>query len=320
MNAVSPEIPSLERVLCALDVDAVGRGTLSVAGLIAERFRASVDALYAPEPLLAFGGRTERVRRLIAEHSARERLQTMTAPFSSSVRVSSFITRGRASSVILSHSEQHRSDLIVLGASSKRLFADSAAEIVMPVSSAASCAVLTVRGQTAECAMRRILLPVGPTLAEAAAASWAIALAQRFAARVDVVPFGDARSGFWKTLAGRAVSGDARRMERRPQARTELVMARLQRAQVDARELLLDDADFAGVVDVAESGCFDLVVMGLHARGDAAGDGEELLRLLRRRTCVPVLSTRAAGVRQLFARGGLEPLAAEQLSELRIPA
>jgi nucleotide-binding universal stress UspA family protein len=300
------EVPSLERVLCALDVDASARGALSVGSVIAQRFRASFDALYAPAPVVAFAGRAERVRRLIAEHNARERMQGLLAPFESSLSVSSFITRGQPSEVILSHSEQRRSDLIVMGGSAKLRFGDGSGGIVAPVATAATCAVLTVGGRTAECAMRRILLPVGPTLAESPAVGWAIALGLRFGAEVHLLRVGAPRVGFWQAWAGPGRSPIDLPAERRARLRSDAVLVRLHAARVEARELKHSEhAHAAGIVALAGTGRFDLIIAGLHAQGDDTNAGEALVAALRRRTNASVLSVRAPGGGTSFARGGL---------------
>jgi nucleotide-binding universal stress UspA family protein len=313
------DVPSLQRVLCALDVDASARGALAVSSVIAQRFHASFDALYAPAPVVAFAGRAERVRRLIAEHNARERMQGLLAPFASSLDISSFVTRGAPSDVILSHSEQHRSDLIVMGTSPKR-FSDGNGGIALPVATAATCAVLTVRGQTAACAMRRILLPVGSTLNESAAVGWALALGLRFGAEVHVLRVGSPRVGFWQTWTGSARSPVDLQAERRARLRSEAVLDQLLVAGVEARELKqAEHADEAGMVALANTGRFDLIIAGLHARGDDAAAGESLVTALRSRSNLPVLSVRAPGAGATFARTGLArptPWAAD----LAIPA
>lgn len=299
------DVPSLQRVLCALDVDASARGALSVGSVIAQRFRASFDALYAPAPVVAFAGRRERVRRLIAEHNARERLQGLLAPFASSLSISSFVTRGQPSDVILSHSEQYRSDLIVMGTSPKR-FSDGNGGIALPVVTAATCAVLTVRGQTAECAVRRILLPVGPTLAESPAVGWALALALRFGAEVHLLRVGSPRVGFWQAWTGAARSAVDEPAERRARLRTDTILNRLLAGRVEARELKQAElADEAGIVALAGTGRYDLIIAGLHARGDDTKAGESLVSALRSRSNVAVLSVRAPGAGASFARTGL---------------
>lgn len=299
------DVPSLQRVLCALDADASTRGALSVGSVIAQRFRASFDALYAPAPVVAFAGRAERVRRLIAEHNARERMQGLLAPFASSLSISSFVTRGQPSDVILSHSEQHRSDLIVMGTSPKR-FGDANGGIALPVATAATCAVLTVRVQTPECAMRRILLPVGPTLAESPAVGWAIALGLRFGAEVHLLRVGSPRLGFWQAWAGAARSPVDLLAEQRARRRTDAVLARLLAARVEARELKhAEHPDEAGIVALAGTGRYDLIIAGLHSQGDDTKASESLVSALRCRSNVAVLSVRAPGAGASFARHGL---------------
>lgn len=297
---MSGDALKLRRVLCALDVDSGARAPLSIASVLAQSFEASVDALYAPAPLQAFGGRVERVRSLIAEHNARERLQAMLAPFAGAVRVESFITRGQAGDVILSHAEQHDSDLIVLGRPAGS--ADRSGGVSVPVASAANCAVLTVRGVTPACAFRRVLMPLGGSLDPMPALHWAIALAARFDATIELVGVAPARSGFWRALGPSSYSVPELRSQRRTLAQTKLVLSKLSAAGVRVSERS-EQLEPDQVIDLVREGSFDLVVAGLQRIGDQAEHSETLVRALRRRTEVAVLTARALGVSALLGRG-----------------
>jgi nucleotide-binding universal stress UspA family protein len=305
---MNSDVPRLKRVLCALDVDDSTQAALEIASAIAEGFQASADALYAPAPLFAFGGRAERVRRLIAEHNARERLQAMLVPFvSNATHWEPYVTRGLAGDVILSHSERRRSDLIVLGQRSGAVSAS--------VASAAGCAVLTVHGQTPERALRRVLLPLGSSLAATCATSWAIALAERFQLEIDVVRIVAPRSGFWRW--GSASVAPLNRSELQMHSVAKLTMSRLNAAGIPAK-LRSETFDTGEVIELAASGAFDLVVTGLQQPGDVANDGEAFVRELRRASQVSVLSARSRGTSAFFARGpaGLAP----DQRQLSIPA
>jgi nucleotide-binding universal stress UspA family protein len=253
------------------------------------------------------------VRRLIAEHNARERLQGLLAPLPSSLDVTSYVTRGRPSAVILSHSEQHRSDLIVMGAPPASRFGDGSGGTVAPVATAASCAVLSVRSETANSAVCRILLPVGAPFADVPATSWAIALASRFAAEVDVLRVGPSGSAFWRVLTAQSrAKQDARVADMQLRAQSELALSRMRSAQVKAREI--EQPEHTGcdaITALAEAGAFDLIILGLHAHAGVASGGEELVTALRRRTGVAVLSVRAPRVRSAFASGGFPAVRAQ---------
>ena len=315
------DIPSPRRVLCALDVEGSPSGALSVGSLIAERFRASLDALYAPAPARSASGREERVRRLISEHNSRERLDELLGPMAGSLAVTPYVTPGRASTVILAHSERHDSDLIVMGGSAPARFRDVRAGTLSPVSIAAGCAVLSVRGTEAERGLRRILLPVGECFADGPATSWAIALATRFGAQVDVLPVRGGGLGFWQALKPARVV-DARAAEARLFGRSHGALSRIRCARVEARELdHLEPSGFDAVTTLAETGTFDVVVVGLHAHGDGATAGDALVGSLRRRSGVSVLSVRALTENCIFAGGAFKaPRVSNDVNVYGVPA
>jgi nucleotide-binding universal stress UspA family protein len=312
-------------VLCALDVEGSPSGALSVASLIAERFRASLDALYAPAPAPAparsVSGREERVRRLISEHNSRERLDELLGPMAGSLAVTPYVTPGRPSTVILAHSERHDCDLIVMGGSAPARFRDRRGGTLRPVSNAAGCAVLSVRAAEAERGLRRILLPVGESFADGLATSWAIALATRFGAQVDVLPVRGASFGFWQALKPVRVV-DARAADARMFGRSHGSLSRIRCARVEARELDQREASgFDAVTALAETDTFDLVVVGLHAHGGGAAAGDALVSSLRRRSGVSVLSVRALTENCIFAGGACKaPRVSNDVNVYGVPA
>jgi nucleotide-binding universal stress UspA family protein len=315
------DIPSPRRVLCALDVEGSPSGALSLASLIAERFRASLDALYAPAPSRSVSGREERVRRLISEHNSRERLDGLLGPVPSSLDVTPYVTPGRPSTVILAHSKRHGSDLIVMGGSAPARFRDVRGGTLSPVSNAAGCAVLSVSATDTERGLRRILLPVGESFADGLATSWAIALAARFGAQIDVLPVRGASLGFWQALKPARVV-DARAAEARMFGRSHGALSRVRCARVQARELdHLEHSSFDAVTTLAETGAFDVVVVGLHAHGDGAAAGDALVGSLRRRSGVSVLSVRALAENCIFANGAFKaPRASNDVNVYGVPA
>jgi nucleotide-binding universal stress UspA family protein len=315
------DIPSPRRVLCALDVEGSPSGALAVASIIAARFRASLDALYAPAPARSTSGREERVRRLISEHNSRERLDGLLGPMSSSLDVTPYVTPGRPSTVILAHSERHASDLIVMGGSAPARFRDVRRGTLAPVSNAAGCAVLSVRAPETERGLRRILLPVGECFADGLATSWAIALATRFGAEVDVLPVQGASLGFWQALRPARVV-DARAAEARMFGRSHGALSRIRCARIAARELdHLEHGGCDAVTALAETGTFDIVVVGLPAHGDGAAAGDALVGSLRRRSGVSVLSVRALAQNCIFAGGAFKaPRVSNDVDVYGVPA
>lgn len=300
------EAPKVRRVLCALDVARSGSTALSMASLLAERFHATVDALYATPAVPKFDGRTAHVERLIHEHNAQERLSGMLAAVKRKISVSSYVTRGEATAVILSHSERQGSDLIVLASSPHRRFAGGP-NTIAPVTALASCAVLTVGDRFKPAPLRRILLPIGPAGAERRALSWVSALASRFDAEVGVLRIGELRSGLWKVLS--AALDPTAGARRSAPLETAEVLASLCRAGVDAYEIEHPgggDSDAAS--RLCEAGAFDAVVMGLPAAGEGKDSGDGWVASLRLKTSAPVLSIRTIRPPVLFAPSHFEPL------------
>lgn len=304
---MKPETSGVRRVLCAVDVERSGSTSLSMASLLAERFHASVDALYAPPRALLLGDRAARVKRLITDHNAEERLTSMVASVKRKVCVSSFVTRGEASAVILTHSERHGSDLIVMASSTQRRFG-ALSDTIAPVSAHASCAVLTVGDRFQPSALRRILLPLGPEGLEAPALSWIATLASRFDAEVGVLTIDQPRTGRWKLFRG-AVEAAVPAGKRDDVEGVGALVAQLCRLGVDAYEITHPGGnDGAAVSGLCESGAFDAVVMGLPATGEGKAGADALVAAVRTRTGAPVLSVRTLRSPVLFAPNHFQQL------------
>lgn len=304
----SPKLESsrVRRVLCAVDVARSGSTSLAMAALLAERFHASVDALYAPPRDEVIGDRAGRVQRLITEHNAEERLFGLVAAVKRKVCVSSFVTRGNASAVILTHSERYKSDLIVMASAVKRRFG-APSHTVASVTAHAPCAVLTVGDRFQPSALRRMLLPIGPEGVEAPALSWVATLASRFDAEVGVLRIDQPRSARWKLFRG---TGEPATLasERRDAEGVEDLVAQLCHRGIDAYEIAHPGGgDSDAVSSLCESGAFDAVVLGQPAAGDGKDCGE-LVAAVRTKTNAPVLSVRSVRSSVLFAPSHFEPL------------
>jgi nucleotide-binding universal stress UspA family protein len=295
------ETSRLRRVLCALDVERSGSTPLTMASLLAERFHASVDALYASSPVVPFPNRADRVKRLITDHNAQERLSGIVASMTRKVCVSSYVTRGPASTVILTHSERHRSDLIVMASSPPRRFAGPP-NTIAPVAAHAPCAVLTVGDRFHAVPLRRILLPIAPGGAEQHALSWVTALASRFDAEVGLLRIDQPRSGFWKTFATAPQARPAT-LETTGAGCAEVLVA-LQRSRIDAYDIEHPGgSDSDALSELCNSGAFDAIVMGLPAAGEGKDGADALVASVRLKSNAPVLSVRAIRSPVLFAPG-----------------
>src|SRR5689334_6117576 len=181
--------PTIERVLCALDVEHPILGAVSLAGLIATRFGVALEVLHVEgnAGFRRFQTNANRVVELMASHNAGQRLEELIqgrGPDSTTTRLAS----GGTVDSILERSEVSGNDLIVLGARQRSdlgwQFRD---DIARQVSALAQCATLTVHDRDGPDRIERILVPVdfGPVTARALA--WAAAFAQRFAAEVHVL-------------------------------------------------------------------------------------------------------------------------------------
>ncbi len=263
----------MRRVLCAIDVERSSATSLAMASLLGERFEASVDVLYASLPASLLADTSARMDAS-GDRDARERLSGVVASVTSTATVSSFVTPGSASAVILAHAERHTSDLIVMASSPHRRVSFPARTIV-PVSEGAPCAVLTVGDRFRPAALRRILLPVGLAGADRQACRWVTTLASRFDAEVGLVRVG--RAELRSPLIG----------EPGVSLPCEEVLATLCRAGIDAYEIAHPGgADDDALAQLCEAGAFDAIVTGLPA-------ADTLVAAVRHKTSAPVLSVRA---------------------------
>ncbi|HET7546047.1 MAG TPA: universal stress protein [Polyangiaceae bacterium] len=284
---------TVRRVLCALDVDRSSSTSLSLASLMAERFHASVDALYASAAVPTFDHCAARVRRLINEHNAQDRMTRMLADIKRNVCISSFVTRGNASAVILAHSKRQGSGLIVMASSPHRHFAGGRSTIEA-VTAQASCAVLTAGDAFEAVPLRRILLPVGPAGVEPEALSWVSALASRFRAEIAVLRIGKPRNGLWKLFS--ATGEAAPRALGRSSVEYAEVLAALGPQGIETYEIQHPGgSDTSAVSNLCESGRFDAVVVGLPPIGQSKDDGAAWVSSVRLKTSAPVLSVRSIG-------------------------
>lgn len=276
----------LRRVLCALDLERSVRAPLAHAGWFSQELGVPLDGLYVAAPLGEWRSRLERVRRLIADHQAQERLDALLAPFASSVDVQSFVTRGASGDVISAHASRHGADLIVLGGGKNA--AACASKLAASLSGCAERGVLTVPGDADVRALRKILLPVTNVTPETPALAWVTKLARRFGATVELVGVNHSTRGFWRGLVRSRVSAE-------PKTDVQLALQTLEQrllaagvtAVVATERLRWLNADA-----LLESGGYDLVVVGLP--GQARSVESVLLDDMRKNGRVPVLSIRAS--------------------------
>ncbi|HET7539607.1 MAG TPA: universal stress protein [Polyangiaceae bacterium] len=298
-RTMTPEPSNVRRVLCALDIERSGSSALSLASLMAERFCASVDALYAIPEASKLDHGAARVKRLINEHNAQDRMSRLVHALERRVCVSTFVTRGDATGVILAHSRQQSSDLIVMASSPHKHFV-GAVRTIEAITALASCAVMTVGDGFEPAPLRRILLPVGPAGLEPQTLSWVSALASRFDAEVGVLRVGQILGGPWKLFSGTPES--ATRAFGRPSViQCADVLATLSPLGIESYEIEHPGGgDSSAVSDLCASARFDAVVVGLPAVGKSK-DRETWVSSVRLKTSAPVLSVRSLVLNTLLA-------------------
>ena len=275
-------------MLCAVDPAREEWGPLATASVLAEYLGVPLEALYAATSG-AWDDRAERVRRLIAEHSSRERLEQLIAPLAAAITVKATVQRGAVAEVILRHASRGRAGLIVLGSGDRRRFGSGSHRLAMSVAATATAPVLTVPSDARGCAVKRILVPITSSTASRAALTWATALAHRFGASVTL-----ARVAHPPAWFGASLFGPRRRTEELSRQRAILLESSIDRLRhadiVVTKEPEQLDANALALL-VSEQ-AFDLVVMGLPP---ASHGGLEHALGERVRQCglVPVLSVRA---------------------------
>jgi nucleotide-binding universal stress UspA family protein len=300
--------PTIERVLCALDVEHPIMGAVSLAGLIATRFGVPLEVLHveASGSSGPFQSRANHIAELMASHNLGQRLDQLVTgrggPESTTTRLAS----GSPVESILERSAVSDHDLIVLGARQRSdlgwQFRD---DIARQVSSLAPCATLTVHDRDRTDKIERILVPIdfGPVTDSAVA--WALAFAQRFAAEVHILHVASReqqterveRSG--KVTRSSSIPADV-------SSRSAELAAGLVAEGVRATsDVVIAGGVVNGITDYNDRGEFDLLVLGLTGppRG-AARLTRGLAATLRNRMSIPLLSVRQTTVDSPNAASG----------------
>ncbi|HVY28248.1 MAG TPA: universal stress protein [Polyangiaceae bacterium] len=293
--------PTIERVLCALDVEHPIVGAISLAGLIATRFDVPLEVLHveARGGSGPFQSRADRVAELMVSHNIGQRLDQLVAgrgdPDSTTTRLAS----GSPVTRILERSAVSDHDLIVLGARQRSdlgwQFRD---DIARQVSALAQCATLTVHDRDRADKIERILVPVDFGAVTDSAVAWALLFAQRFKAEVHIL---HVVSREQQTERSVERSGKVTRSSSVPpdvSARSAELAAALIEAGIRATsDVIISSGVVNGITDYNDRGEFDLLVLGLTGppRG-AARLTRGLAATLRNRMSIPLLSIRQATV------------------------
>jgi len=293
--------PTLERVLCALDVEQPVLSALTLASLIAKRFEAALEALYVGKGTgaAAFGGpltSTGRVDELMSSHNSEQQLEEIVRALGHELPAMTRFVLGSPAPAILEHAEKPGCDLIVLGARQRSdlgwQFRD---DVARDVAALASCATLTVHERDAPDSIERILVPVDFGSVSSSALDWAALFAARFGAQVQLL---HVVSRERSTTRGVNVEKNVVRSSNvPPDVAAELaeLAAELTRRGVAAQSEVVIASNIAnGIADYNDRGEFDLVVLGM--RGAPQGPARltrGIVSTLRSRMSIPVLTLRA---------------------------
>lgn len=263
-GSFGPDLPQFNRILCAVDVEQPSTSALGLAGLIAERFGASLEALYVGP-----SSSEQQLSRLVGH---------LDPALGGTVRVSS----GAPANAILERASGRGCDLIVLGSRERSdlgwQFRD---DVVRDVSALASCATLSVHERDSQAAIERILVPVDFGVATSNMVDWASAFALRFGAEVELLHV-VSRERDAPRVGDRAALGAL-------EARVAALGVKV------GSQVVVAGNAATGIESYNDRGEFDLIVMGL---GSAPTSPTRLTRgviaSLRNRMSVPLLSVRAA--------------------------
>jgi nucleotide-binding universal stress UspA family protein len=259
-------LPHFERILCAVDLARPTPGSLSFAGLLAERFGASLEALYV------------KAESASADPEALERLLHGTPALTSA---SARVLSGQPAARIAERAESLNADLIVLGSRQRSdlgwQFRD---DVVRDVAAVSSSAILTVHERDTSPVIEHILLPVDFGPATGVAVAWASSFALLFGAQLHLLHVVSRE----RHVARSADLAELSALERQLSSRGIEVSSRVSVAGGAA----------IGIESYNDGGELDLIVMGVAEPSQVpARLTRGVISTLRNRTPVPLLSVRA---------------------------
>lgn len=272
-------LPPLARVLCALDVQQPHASPFGFAQMIADRFGATLDALYVGSSLTAEAA------------SAQLELDALLRRLGSRPATSVQVASGRPAAAIVAHARA--ADLIVLGCRERSdlgwQFRD---DVARDVAAAAPCATLTVHERDSPETIERILVPIDFGPATSRTLEWALAFALRFGAKLQLL---HVVSREQHTIRSMDRKNNVLRSSVVPRDVT-LELARIERRVallgIDVSgEIVVDASTAHGIESYNQRGQVDLIVMGLGQTAQGAGRlARGVVATLRNRLPVPLLS------------------------------
>lgn len=296
---LSEGAPTIERVLCALDLEQPIHSAVSLAGLIATRFDVPLEVLYVEGNTVAgpFQTNADRVNELMASHNAGQRLEQLVSGRGGPESTTTRLISGKTVTGILGRTDASGNELIVLGARQRSdlgwQFRD---DVARQVSALAASATLTVHERDGQQKIERILVPVdfGPVTERAIA--WAGAFAQRFGAKVHVLHVVSRERQTERSIDRSKKVARSSAVPSDVSARIAELAAELTRSGVEAScDVTISGGVVNGITDYNDRGEFDLLVIGLSGPPQGAPRlTRGVAATLRNRMSIPVLSVRQA--------------------------
>jgi nucleotide-binding universal stress UspA family protein len=292
--------PSVERILCALDVQQPTLSALTLASLIARRFEATLEALYVGKSgTAAFVGpltQAARVGELMTSHNSEQQLQEIVRGLEGKIPPTTSFVLGAPAPAILERAGQPGCDLIVLGARQRSdlgwQFRD---DVARDVAALAECATLTVHERDAPDSIERILVPVDFASVTSSALGWAAAFASRFGAQIQLLHVvSRERSTTRSVNVERNVVRSSNVPADVAAELAALATSLSRRGVIATGEVVIASNVANGIADYNDRGEFDLVVMGM--RGSPQSPPRltrGVVSTLRNRMSIPVLTVRS---------------------------
>jgi nucleotide-binding universal stress UspA family protein len=288
-------MPSIQRILCAVDMSPSDVNVLAYASVMARPFRARVT----PFLLRDDEGPSGKDQDQPAELDTRRRAELLCAELLGSVpgRRGPALVRTEPRD-ILERSGECDSDLIVLGLRVPSDAPQRRATLVDELVRRASCPVLTVPPGVRPTSVSRILLPVDFSAGTERAVEWASTLARRLSASVHVL-HAVGSTALRGTPVHRGVSAPT--SFDHALAKLAEIERRLRAAGLKCESSIAEQGTTHAILACQARERSDLVVMGVHHRHHDQAAATGMAASIRRRAAVPVFSmttpdTEAVGV------------------------
>ena len=273
---------ALRQMICATGLTNPARAALRYAFSMAEQFHCGLEVVHvceSTEPHFrdSYASGAERMERAISAHALRERLDLVgrALPTGGAGRATTHLLDGELSEALLAFAERQHAGLVILGS---RPDPDGTREsIAERLMHRTSSGVLTVPSHEPATAPRikRLLLVLEPGPNNGSMLDWAVLLAGRFGALVQLM--------YCPSLRADSVSAENRLRHD--------VEEKLRRAQIGIDASFTEQRSKLAetVLARAARGSSDLIVMGTALRDDA---GHNVLCAVRRAATRPVFSLR----------------------------